>query len=135
MKCFFMSNFNLFWLEILLKYQSFFKVYQSEPELFKWFEFLNQDDIDLEKLNEKDLKLFASKSEEKNLNPNIVKTINEFEIQINNCINLLQISISFSFFLYFFYWFFDDLNLNFHWFFIYVELLLFIVDYFLLYIK
>ena len=83
---------------------SFYKVYQTEPELFKWFEFLNQDDIDLENLNENDLILFGNaKSEmnsplkfvDKTQNPIFAK-LNELETQISLCIATLQNSDDFN---------------------------------------
>ena len=75
------------------------RVYQNEPELFKWFEFLNQDDIEVEKLNEMEVKLFGN-GKSATIRPVIVESfekesliynrVNEFETQLNNCINLLK---------------------------------------------
>lgn len=77
------------------------KVYQTEPQLFKWFEFLNQDDINVEKFNENDMKLFGSRNEERKKSREktvmrdnlLLKNINELEAQVGHCITLLQNSI------------------------------------------
>jgi len=83
---------------------SFLRVYQTEPELFKWFEFLNQDDIEVEKLNEQEVKLFGN-GKSATLKPSmfesfekdqiLFKRINEFETQLTHCITLLKNSILF----------------------------------------